>query len=525
MAEPSLAQAAVTIGFAALAGGITNAVAVWMLFHPHARRGFRGLSIQGAIPKNRARLARTIGRTVGERLLTSDDLARQLASPEIRGAFADTLRGFVRDLVETERDTLRDLLPPALIAELEALSDRIGPRLADRVAAWAASPDCREHLEGLLARARATYGDRPMGEVLTAARRTVLRERVGTWVAQGVEHPDVERAIRGWLERRAAALADDRTPLFDRLPPGLVRAAERAIAGYLPVALERLGAVLRDPDARARIDRAVHDLFRRFLNDLMLHERLVARLVVTERTITRLLDTFGREGADELARLLDEPAMRTHVARNINDAVVTFLRRPLAEHIEALGPDRVAGLTDAAARQILGALRDPGLREAAIARMDRALAAAEDRTWSDLLDRLPPDRTGPPLDRRGVGGGVPRAARPPHRPSGRSPRRRGRRPHRRGAGAAALGVGTAADPRAREPPRHSRDGGRKGVELLARPDGRNRAADDAAGAEPDRAAGIPAGGGGGSGGVRVLAAPVSGAAAGVRAGATAARRV
>ena len=392
MAEPSLAQAAVTIGFAALAGGITNAVAVWMLFHPHARRGFRGLSIQGAIPKNRARLARTIGRTVGERLLTSDDLARQLASPEIRGAFADTLRGFVRDLVETERDTLRDLLPPALIAELEALSDRIGPRLADRVAAWAASPDCREHLEGLLARARATYGDRPMGEVLTAARRTVLRERVGTWVAQGVEHPDVERAIRGWLERRAAALADDRTPLFDRLPPGLVRAAERAIAGYLPVALERLGAVLRDPDARARIDRAVHDLFRRFLNDLMLHERLVARLVVTERTITRLLDTFGREGADELARLLDEPAMRTHVARNINDAVVTFLRRPLAEHIEALGPDRVAGLTDAAARQILGALRDPGLREAAIARMDRALAAAEDRTWSDLLDRLPPDR-------------------------------------------------------------------------------------------------------------------------------------
>ena len=58
MAQSLWVEALTTIGFDALAGGITNAVAVWMLFHPYERRGVGRLAIQGAIPKNRARLAR-----------------------------------------------------------------------------------------------------------------------------------------------------------------------------------------------------------------------------------------------------------------------------------------------------------------------------------------------------------------------------------------------------------------------------------------------------------------------------------
>ena len=52
----ALVQALVTIGLGALAGGVTNQVAIWMLFHPYVppklfgrwRIGF----LQGAIPKN-----------------------------------------------------------------------------------------------------------------------------------------------------------------------------------------------------------------------------------------------------------------------------------------------------------------------------------------------------------------------------------------------------------------------------------------------------------------------------------------
>ena len=61
--EFSLLAGAVTIVFGALAGGLTNAVAIWMLFHPYTPWGPGRLKLHGAIPKNKARLAKTIGRT------------------------------------------------------------------------------------------------------------------------------------------------------------------------------------------------------------------------------------------------------------------------------------------------------------------------------------------------------------------------------------------------------------------------------------------------------------------------------
>jgi uncharacterized membrane protein YheB (UPF0754 family) len=86
-----LGQGIVTIAVGAVSGGITNAVAIWMLFHPYESRGIGRLRIQGAIPKNKARLAKSIGRTVGERLLTPEDLASRPAAPAERQAFDEAI--------------------------------------------------------------------------------------------------------------------------------------------------------------------------------------------------------------------------------------------------------------------------------------------------------------------------------------------------------------------------------------------------------------------------------------------------
>ncbi|MDP2483977.1 MAG: DUF445 family protein [Candidatus Palauibacterales bacterium] len=392
MSSQTLIELAVTIGFGALAGGLTNAVAIWMLFHPHESRGLGRLRIQGAIPKNRARLAKTIGRTVGERLLTPQDLGAQLRSPGVQEAFDETVRRLVGDLLTTEWGSLRSELPEPLMAELEQLLLGLGDNVAGRVADFAGSERFPEQLADGISRAAATVADRPVSGVLTEARRAAIRERVEGWVAQAVASDDLEHAIRDWIDRQLVRAAGDYTPLLERLPAGMVPTVERAIASYLPVALERLGGVLRDPTARARIERTLHTLFDRFVQDLMLHERIVARLVVTERTISRMLDNLGREGTDQIGRLLDEPAMREEVAQNVNDAVLTFLRRPLAEHVQTIGSERLVGLRDTFVRTIVSALRDEATRGYAIERLDRALQSAEGRTWGELIERLPRDQ-------------------------------------------------------------------------------------------------------------------------------------
>ncbi|HEX9693295.1 MAG TPA: DUF445 family protein [Gemmatimonadales bacterium] len=390
--EASLVHALVTIAFGAIAGGTTNAVAIWMLFHPYERRGPGPFKFQGAVPKNKARLAKTIGRTVGQRLLSAKDLTQQLGTPETRAAFDRAVDGFVHALLDRERGPMRESLPEGLRGELDDAVRAIGNVIADRTAEYLRSDAFPGTVAGLLQRARDDVADRPVGEVLTDARREAIRDRVEHWVSNAAQSPELESTIRSWLERQSTRLAGDDTPLLDRLPPDLVAAVEREMAGYLPLAIDRLAALLRDPESRARLQHALHQLFERYVQDLLLHERIVARLIVTEKTLAKLLDTVDRQGLDQLTALLDEPEMRTRVARSINDAVVNFLRRPLREHVERLGPERVQGIIDTAAHHITAALRDPTTRGYAIERLDRALIAAEHRTWGELLQYLPPDK-------------------------------------------------------------------------------------------------------------------------------------
>src|SRR2546426_10692038 len=134
MAEPVWLQGVVTIFVGALSGGITNAVAVWMLFHPYEARGGGYFKLQGAIPKNRARLAKSIGKTVGQRLLTEEDLARQLTAPGLREAFDRAIAMFLDRAINTSHGPLREELPAPLVAELERALAPLAERLAERLA-------------------------------------------------------------------------------------------------------------------------------------------------------------------------------------------------------------------------------------------------------------------------------------------------------------------------------------------------------------------------------------------------------
>ncbi|MEP6858852.1 MAG: DUF445 family protein, partial [Gemmatimonadales bacterium] len=153
-----------------LAGGLSDTVAVWMLFNPKKKR----FGFQGAIPKNQARLAKSLGRTVGERLLTPGDLQSELARPELLAAF------------------------------------------------------------------------------------------------------------EARLEEVIAGILTSRDPLIDKVPPAVVTALEGAMTSYLPVAMTKLGSFLGQPTTRVKLRNALHTMFNRFVDDMRFHERIFAKLMMTE---------------------------------------------------------------------------------------------------------------------------------------------------------------------------------------------------------------------------------------------------
>ena len=348
MAESVWLQGLVTVGVGAISGGVTNAVAVWMLFHPYERRGIGPLAIQGAIPKNKGRLAKSIGKTVGQRLLTEEDLARQLGAPGLREAFDRAIAGFLDHALKTPRGALRDELPPALVVELEAALEPLADALAGRLAEFVAGPGFD-----------------------AAAEKYVQLDR---WVEEGVARPELEQAVRRFVAAHRARLLLDERPLLERLPEGLIAALQQAIADYLPIAVERLGALLADPEARRRVRTGLKRFLDRAIKNLMVHERVMAKLVITENRLDRLLDGLEEGGFADLADVLETPEFRAQVAHAVNDAVVRFLRAPLADRLWALGPERLDGVERTAADYVLAVLRAPETRAWAVARARDAIA-------------------------------------------------------------------------------------------------------------------------------------------------------
>jgi uncharacterized membrane-anchored protein YjiN (DUF445 family) len=244
-----LTQALVTVAFGALAGGVTNTLAVWMLFHPYEPPRIAGIRLrwlQGAVPKNQARLAEAIGRTVGTRLLTAEDLQRIFAEPGFRAAFDERLAAFLGEVLHQERGSLRELVPAPLQGQFESLTHSLVDQGVDRLTDVLAS----DVLDAwLLTRTDAlvdAIGDKPVGALLTPAREAALGSKLESWIDSTIAKPDFRATVDTYLERASERLLEPDRTFEQVLPLGLVGALERAIAGYLPIAIERLSRLLDD---------------------------------------------------------------------------------------------------------------------------------------------------------------------------------------------------------------------------------------------------------------------------------------
>ncbi len=365
-----------------------------MLFHPYEPPrlfGKRLTLFQGAIPKNQARLASAVGRTVGNRLLTEDDLTQTFADREFRGAFDDRLSHFLEAVLQQERGSVRDMLPEHVMGELETiLDDAVGMGM-ERFQEYLASESFEEFMEEKARTLLEAVADEPVAGLLTPAREAALTETVEGWLEGAVESDGFEGTVQDYVERATQSLLEPEKTFEQVLPLGLVGSVEKAISSYLPLALKRLGRVLEDPEARTRFEKTLHDLFSRFLRDLDFFQRVVARLIVTEDTLNRVLDTIEQEGAERLSGMLREQAIQDAMARGVNDAIVDFLRRPVNSVLGDPDDPNVKEAQETLTGWAVGVARDPATRGFLVEKVEKTLDKLGTRTWGELLEKVPPD--------------------------------------------------------------------------------------------------------------------------------------
>ena len=383
--EPHLwREFALNIVLHSLAGGLTDTVAVWMLFNPH--NPFLG--VQGAIPKNKARLASSIGKVVGEKLLTPDDMLKELTHGGIRDAFNERVAGVVQSLLETERGSLRSLVPDSMSEELERALQAVTVTVTERVETWAESEEARPAVLAFVQRLRGAIGDQTLSDVLPADRRAALVEQ-GRALALTLSHSDaVADALAGSVRAQAEALLTRDAPLLQTLPAEVSAMLDRAVDAYIPVVVDKLGAWLAQSESRETVKRTLQGVMGKFVTELRFHERVLARFLVTERALEKALDALGGEGVDELSSLLREPAIRDQVTRAVRDGIESLLRKPLKDIVGAPDAQRVSALSDSLSKGALRLLRAETTQTFVAGRIESALEGVAHRRIDDLLSGI-----------------------------------------------------------------------------------------------------------------------------------------
>src|SRR5439155_1072218 len=151
------------------------------LFNPKKNR----FGFQGAIPKNQARLAKSLGRTVGEKLVTAGDLQGELARPELQQAFESRLRELIADIIAS-RDPLIDKVPPAVITALEGvlssyLPDAMAPMIWEWIHMQLPSLVKRLDLQGMVERKVMAFSVDRVEEIL----RSVIQNELNMIIVTG----------------------------------------------------------------------------------------------------------------------------------------------------------------------------------------------------------------------------------------------------------------------------------------------------------------------------------------------------
>lgn len=383
----------------AMIGYVTNYIAIRMLFRPLRAWRLFGVRVPltpGIIPSKREELARRIGDMVGSHLVTPEEVARALQRPGFQAELRQAVAGKLGDLLDRELGPVAELVPEKLRGRFRELTETLR---------WKAVRALFDYLESSAFKARLTdWLQQKTDEILA-------REPAG--MLGSLQRAAVERHLRrkavAWLQsgkvgRQAGRLADEqlqkllesRQPLRNFIPRELIEGVEGWIEQELPPLLERLLALLQDPETRKRLAERIQQAIGEFAGSLGVMGNLVAGFLTPE-TIARHLPGLLERAGEELERCLAEEQTRRKVAAAVRERFDLLLEKSPAELLANVPYGRMARVRRFIRARVVVTLRGAAAAKALENLIDRLLDPLRQRTLGELLTGLLPP------------GGLPRA--------------------------------------------------------------------------------------------------------------------
>jgi len=371
-------------------GLFTNWLAIKMLFRPLAEKRLLGLRVPftpGILPRERERMARSLGETVAVDLLDERTVSERLRSQAFKDAVRSAAYGLGKKALEAK--------PGDLVSGLDGKTGKALRDVALELLSGVAS-------SGVFARSVSAGAKAAVAASNAVKLSDVVPGSAVGALAEALTGPEGGARTAAFL---AEALmdafemaADEGKAVSDIVGADrLVALAEKAVLAAYPSVIEATVGMMADKKVAASMEKAAARVIKRALDRFNSVQRFFISLGQYDKAIMENMPATIADLGDSMRGILSEPSTKAAVLAKAAAAARGFAARPLA----GFGFMRLAESREAARLSLEEALRDAlaPLEPRAIAGM---ISGMLDRaSLGEILEALPgvAERIGPALAR------------------------------------------------------------------------------------------------------------------------------
>lgn len=313
-------------------GYFTNWLAIKMLFRPYKAIRVLGVKLPftpGILPRERERLAQSLGDTVAQELLTPQVIKTRIQSPEIRATAEGAIRIALNGFLGQPAERLFAGAPEPADSETESSIEATD---ATREDGRSATPIATQILRSFQQLSASGALQSSMRDILSEFFRRVGEMELGNFILREQFARSIINAADA-LAARSAQVSDagDRAAsprlllgAAAELPPdATVKAlADAIIPKAYEIALPHIGAFMRGSDFRSRLETEAHAFVKRALGRLGPMQRLFVSIAGYDAKIAQTMPDTIEDLIDTIENILRDPIAPEKVSEAICAVII-----------------------------------------------------------------------------------------------------------------------------------------------------------------------------------------------------------
>ncbi|WP_139903521.1 DUF445 family protein [Clostridium thermarum] len=309
----------ISVFIGAAIGYITNWLAIKMLFRPHKEIKILGKRLPftpGLIPKERYRISASVGKTIGEHLLTKETLVEALANEKMDNHIKKWISEKVR-AIKNNSTSLKELLKNTLGDRYHGLIENINSRAVAKIREIVLTSASRENFEIVLKEFIGKVCRVPMEYITSSAYLSQTKEFTIEKLKKLRDSDSFRNKLKGYIENGIESLENSDKTIKDVIPEGITASLKVYVYSSRKDICDTIHEMLKQPSVSERLKSAISSMINTNLNPL------VAAFIKVDGVYAKLI------GA--LEEYFKEDENQRNIALLINDGIDKLTNEKITE--------------------------------------------------------------------------------------------------------------------------------------------------------------------------------------------------